>query len=68
VRGGAEAGTVRVVTGALPALTPLVALPAGPPWLSANSYTAIAAIADRAVSAIIAAIRPARKLISSRRA
>ena len=67
--GGAEPGAVRVVTGgALPARTTPVTLLAGLPWLSANSYTVAVAMAERAANAIITAISPARKLISSRRA
>ncbi len=43
----------------------LAALLTGLPWLSVAAYTPAAAMAKRAVSAIAAATRPVRKLISS---
>jgi hypothetical protein len=67
-RGSTEAGTVAVVTGALPALDTRVALLAGLLWPSAATYTPAATTAEIATSAVVAVIRPVRKLISSSRA
>ena len=62
---GAEAGAVLGAAGAVATLRTFAALLTGLPWLSVAAYTPAAAMAKRAVSAIAAATRPVRKLISS---
>lgn len=66
-RGYVAGCAVAVVVGAPPLGAPAVAT-AWLPGLSVAAYTPAAATAERATSAIVAAIRPARKLISSSRA
>jgi hypothetical protein len=61
-------GVVGVVLGATVALGAPGAATAVPPRLSVAANTPAVAMAARAISAIIAAITPARKLISSSRA
>ena len=67
-RGSVEAGTVAVVTGAWSALDTRAGLLAGLPWPSTATYTPATTMAERATSAVVAVIRPVRKLISSSRA
>jgi hypothetical protein len=68
VVGCAAAVVVGTVLGALAALGAPWAATAVPPRLSVAANTPAVAMAARARSAIIAVIRPVRKLISSSRA
>jgi hypothetical protein len=63
--GGAEAAATGIALGALSAPA---AATAWLPRLSVAAYTPAAAMAEMAMSPIVAVIRPARKLISSSRA